>query len=189
MEKKIPVLVSARHLHLSQDVVDILFGKGHQLEPATPTKGQFLSTTRVKVVGPKTTMENVAIMGPCRNFNQFEISMTDTRTLGIPAPVRMSGDIEGTPGVKLVGTVGEIELDKGVIVAKRHIHLAKDTAEAMGIADGECVMLKVESEGRALIFDDITARVGGPESVVHIDTDEGNAACVVKGTKGEIIKK
>jgi len=189
MEKKVPVLVSARHLHLSQDVVDILFGKGYTLEPATPTKGQFLSTTRVKVIAPKTTMENVAIMGPCRNFNQFEISMTDTRTLGIPAPLRMSGDIEGTPGVKLVGTVGEVELDKGVIVAKRHIHLAKDAAEELGVSDGECVMLKVESDGRSLIFDDIIARVGGPESAVHIDTDEGNSACVVKGTLGTIIKK
>jgi Propanediol utilization protein len=189
MDKKIPVLVSARHLHLTQDVVDILFGKGHQLEPKVPTKGQFLSTTRVKVVGPKTTMENVAIMGPCRNFNQFEISMTDTRTLGIPAPIRMSGDIEGTPGVKLIGTVGEIELDKGVIVAKRHIHLSKESAEELGVTDGECVMLRVESDDRALIFDDTIARVGGPETVMHIDTDEGNAACVVKGTVGTIIKK
>ncbi len=189
MGTKIPVLVSARHLHLSQDVVDILFGKGHKLEPAGPSNGQFLSTSRVKVVGPKCSMENVAIMGPCRGFNQFEISMTDTRTLGIPAPIRMSGDIEGTPGVKLVGPAGEVELDKGVIVAKRHIHLSKAAAEELGVADGECVMLRVESEGRALIFDDIIARVGGPESVVHIDTDEGNAACVVKGTMGQIIKK
>ncbi|MBQ9534576.1 MAG: phosphate propanoyltransferase [Clostridia bacterium] len=186
------VQVSARHLHLSQDVVDILFGKGHMLEPASggPAKGQFLSSDRVSIEAPKKSMDRIAIMGPCRNFNQFEISATDARMLGIDAPIRMSGDIEGTPGIKIIGPVGSVELDKGVIVAKRHVHLGKPAAERMGINDGDVLQVKVETEERTLIFDDVIARVGGSgdtDGMMHIDTDEGNACGMGKEARGEIL--
>ncbi|MBO4303651.1 MAG: propanediol utilization protein, partial [Lentisphaeria bacterium] len=100
------------------ETLEILFGKGYKLEPVKPTKGQFLSTSRATVKGPKHTYENVAIMGPCREYNQFELALTDTRVIGIDAPIRMSGDIEGTPGVTVIGPCGSVTLDKGVIVAK-----------------------------------------------------------------------
>jgi propanediol utilization protein len=189
--KKFRVAISARHLHLTQETVDILFGQGHAIEPEVPTNGQFCSTTRATVVGPKKTFERVAVMGPCREFNQFEISMTDARDLGISAAVRMSGDIKGTPGIKIIGTVGEVTLEKGVIIAKRHIHMNPVLAEEFGVKDGECVLLRVESEDRSLIFDDTIAHVGknpNSGSVAHIDTDEGNAAGVKKGTLGYIVK-
>lgn len=190
--EKTNIGVSARHLHLTQEVVDILFGEGHKIEPAVPTEGQFLSTTRATVVGPKGKFERVAIMGPCRNFNQFELSMTDTRTVGIPAPIRMSGDIEGTPGFTVVGTVGEVTLEKGAIVAKRHIHMGAPTAERQGLKDGDNVLLCVKTGERTLVFGDTIVRVGGKSDeagMAHIDTDEGNAACVGKDTFGYIIGK
>lgn len=187
---KFRIVVSARHLHLTQEAVDILFGKGHVIEPAVPKKGQFLSTTRAVVAGPRATFERVAVMGPCRSFNQFELSLTDARLLGLQAPVRMSGDIEGTPGIRIIGTAGEITLDKGVIVAKRHIHLNPLLAAEYGVSDGDTVLMRVESEARTLIFDDTIARVGkNPDSgtVSHIDTDEGNAAGIVREAKGYIV--
>lgn len=190
-EKIFDVEISARHLHLTQDVVDILFGKGYQLVPAVPTPGQFCSTARAAVVGPKHTYERVAIMGPCRNFNQFELSLTDARQIGMEVPIRMSGDIEGTPGIKIVGPEGEVVLDKGVIVAKRHIHMNPLLAEELGIKDGDAVMMKIESEQRTLIFDDTIARISGsPKSktTAHIDTDEGNAAGVMKKGKAYVVK-
>jgi len=189
--KKFRVSVSARHLHLMQETVDILFGKGHEIKPEVPTKGQFLSTTRAAVVGPRKTFEDVAIMGPCRDFNQFELSITDARALGIPAVVRMSGDIEGTPGIRIVGPEGEVTLEKGAIVAKRHIHLNPVLAGELGVKDGDSVLLRVESLERSLIFDDTTARVGNNpniRSVAHIDTDEGNAAGIRKESMGYIVK-
>ncbi|MCI8474029.1 MAG: hypothetical protein HFF07_01675 [Oscillospiraceae bacterium] len=190
--RKFRVAVSGRHLHLTREALDILFGKGHTLEPIKPTKGQFLSTTRAAVVGPKHTFERVAIMGPCRNFNQLEISLTDAYTLGIPAVIRMSGDIEDTPGTRIIGTVGSIELNKGVIVAKRHIHLNPILAQTYGVADGDSVMLRVDSPDRSLIFDDTIVKLAkNPDSgsVAHIDTDEGNAAGIQKVSQGYILGK
>lgn len=186
------VAVSGRHLHLTQEAIEILFGKGYELEPVKPTKGQYLSTTRATVVGPKHTFERVAIMGPCRSFNQLEISLTDAYTLGVPGVVRMSGDIEDTPGIKIVGTVGSIELDKGVIVAKRHIHLNPILAQEYGIADGDSVLLRVETPDRSLIFDDTVVKLAKHAesgSVAHIDTDEGNAAGINKVAEGYILAK
>lgn len=191
--EKFPVLVSARHLHLTRETVDILFGKDHVIEPVEPTDSrQFLSTTRATVVGPKGRFENVAVMGPCRKFNQFEISMTDARTLGIPAVIRMSEDIEGTPGIKIIGTVGEVTLEKGVIVAKRHIHMSPSMAQRHGIHDGDNVLLVVETEERTLVFADTIVRVGGPPdegALAHIDTDEGNAAGINKMAYGYVAGK
>ncbi len=189
---KFPVKVSARHVHLTQETVDILFGKGHVIEPEVPTEGQFLSTTRVTVVGPKHAFERVAVMGPCRNFNQFEISATDARSLGLPGILRESGKIEGTPGIKLVGTVGEVVLDQGVIVAERHIHMGKNTAAQNGLKDGDKVLMCVESEGRTTVFGDTAIHCNAPDdgcALSHIDTDEGNACGAGKDTVGFILGK
>ncbi len=183
------VAVSGRHLHLTQETLGVLFGEGYVLEPIKPTKGQFLSTARVAVVGPKHTFQHVAIMGPCRDFNQLEISITDAYTLGVPAVIRMSGDIEGTPGIRIEGPKGAIELDKGVIVAKRHIHLNPLLAEEYGIRDGECVLLRVDTPDRALTFDNTVVKLAknpASSSVAHIDTDEGNAAGIHKEASGYI---
>ena len=188
--QKVEIGVSARHLHLTQEAVDVLFGKGHKIEPAVPTEGQFLSTTRATVIGPKGKFERVAVMGPCRKFNQFELSKSDTFTSGIAAPLRMSGDIEGTPGFTVVGTVGEITFDKGAIVAKRHIHMGSLTAERLGLKDGDSVQMCIKTDGRTLVFGDTIIRAEGPfdgEGLSHIDTDEGNAAGVGKGTCAYII--
>lgn len=190
--EKFRVTVSARHLHLTQETVDILFGKGHVIEPEKkPAKGQFLSTTRATVVGPRGVFERVAVMGPNRDFNQFELSMTEARILGIPAVLRMSGDIESTPGVKIIGTVGEVTLEKGVIVAKRHIHMSSALAEKYDIKDGDSVLMYIEGEERAVVFDDSIVRIEGPLGGVisHIDTDEGNAAGISREAYGCIIGK
>ena len=178
--------VSARHVHLTQDVVDVLFGKGYQLEPREPdTKGQWPSKDRVTVVGPKGKFDRVCIMGPCRNINQFELSLTDTYSIGIPAPLRMSGDIEGTPGFTLVGPAGEVTLDKGAIIAKRHIHMGKIRADRLGLKDGDNVLLITTGKGgRTTGFMDTIMRVGGDfdrPGDCHIDTDEGNA-CLADST-------
>ena len=189
---KFRVTVSARHLHLTQDTVDILFGKGHVIEPDGPGGWQFLSTTRATVVGPKGKFERVAVMGPCRKFNQFELSMTEARALGIPAVLRMSGDIEGTPGIKIIGTVGEVTIDKGAIVAKRHIHMSSTMAVAYGVEDGDSVLMRIDSDGRSLVFDDTIARTDGPpdgKGMSHIDTDEGNAAGINREAYGYIVGK
>ena len=179
--EKVKIGVSARHVHLTQDVVDVLFGKGHQLQPRDPAaKGQWPSSDRVTVVGPKGKFERVCIMGPCRNFNQFELSLTDTYSIGIPAPLRMSGDIEGTPGFTLVGPEGEVTLGKGAIVAKRHIHMGKLRADKIGLKDGDNVLMVIDDgDGRTTGFMDVIMRVGGDFDKMgdcHIDTDEGNAA-------------
>jgi len=189
---KFPVKVSARHVHLTQDTVDILFGKGHVIEPDGPAHGQFLSTSRVTLVGPKHTFERVAVMGPCRNFNQVEISATDARSLGVPAVIRPSGVADGTPGIKIVGPVGEVTLERGCIVAERHIHMGKNTAAANGLKEGDMVLMCVESEGRTTIYGDTAIHTNGPDdggALSHIDTDEGNACNAGKNATGYIIGK
>ena len=190
---KFPVKISARHIHLRQETVDILFGAGHKVEPANGSaRGQFLSTDRVTVVGPKHTFERVAVMGPCRNFDQFEMSATDARTIGLPAVLRASGDIEGTPGVKVIGPAGEVTLDKGAIVAERHIHMGPNTAASNGLKEGDRVLMCVESEGRTTIFADTVIHTNGPDNggaLSHIDTDEGNACGAGKESYGFIIGK
>ena len=189
---KFPVKVSARHVHLTQETVNKLFGEGHEIVPDGPAHGQFLSTSRVTVVGPKHTFERVAVMGPCRNFDQFEISATDARMLGVPAVLRESGKIEGTPGIKLVGPAGEVVLDKGVIVAERHIHMGKNTAAQNGLKDGDKVLMCVVSEGRTTVFGDTAIHTNGPDNggaLSHIDTDEGNACGAGKDSYGFVLGK
>ena len=189
-----PVKVSARHIHLKQETLELLFGPGAELTPANGSSphGQYLSSSRVTIVGPKGSFERVAVMGPCRKFDQFEMSATDARALGLPAVLRTSGDIEGTPGIRVVGPAGEVTLDKGAIVAERHIHMGPNTAAANGLKEGDMVLMCVETEGRTLIFGDTAIHTNGPDNggaLSHIDTDEGNACGAGKEAVGYIIGK
>ena len=192
MADTILVETSARHVHVTEEQIEILFGKGAKLtnKKDLSQPGQFACNERVEVVGPKKSIANISILGPARAAAQVEVSATDARTLGIDAPIRESGDIEGTPGCKLIGPCGEVELDKGVIVAKRHAHLDPATAEKFGVADKQIISIKVDSgKGRALVFGDVVCRVSPKFApAVHIDTDESNAACAFGTVYGEIIK-
>ena len=188
---KFIVETSARHIHVTKETLAILYGEGHELtnKKDLSQPGQFACEEKVKLIGPKGEL-NVSILGPVRKASQVEISMTETRTLGIAAPVRESGDLEGTPGVTLVGPCGEVELEKGLIVAKRHVHLTPADAEKFGVENGETVLLKIPSEGRALVFDDVVVRVSDKFApAAHLDTDEANAAGIKGSIMGEIIKK
>lgn len=186
---KVLVETSARHIHLSQEHVDILFGAGHQLthKKDLSQPGQFACEERVTVVGPKRELKNVSILGPVRKESQVELSATDARSIGLNAPVRESGVLEGSAPCKLVGPAGEVELEYGVIVAKRHIHITPEDAQAFGVSDKEIVKVKVDSDGRSLIFDDVVVRVSASyATAMHIDTDEANACG--GATVGEIVK-
>lgn len=191
MGYKVKVGISNKHLHLSQEHLEILFGAGAQLtvKKELGQPGQFAAEECVDIVGPKRTLSKVRVLGPVRKETQVELALTDARTIGIKAPVRESGKLDGTPGCKLVGPCGEVELDHGVIAAMRHVHLSAAQAEEAGVKDKEIVMLKVEGE-RALVFDNVLIRSGeGHEAEVHFDTDEGNAAGVGNDAIVEIIKK
>ncbi|MBQ5746300.1 MAG: phosphate propanoyltransferase [Clostridia bacterium] len=187
---KVIVETSARHVHLSAEHLEILFGKGAELtvKKMLSQPGQFACEERVIVEGPKNAIKGVSILGPVRPATQVELSLTDARTIGLSAPVRESGDIEGTLGCKLIGPAGEVVIDKGVIAAKRHIHLTPADAENFGVKDKEIVKVKVDGE-RGLIFDDVVVRVSEKfAAAMHIDTDESNAACAFGEVFGEIIK-
>ena len=186
---KIMVETSARHVHLTQEHLDILFGKYYALTPkkALSQPGQFACVEKVEVVGPKGSLK-MSILGPVRPETQIEVSKTETRTLGIDAPLRMSADLEGTPGCKIIGPKGEITVDKGVIVAKRHAHFTPDDAKAFGVTDGQAIQIKLDYNGRALIFGDVIARVSKTAGLaVHIDTEEANAAGLTGTVDGEAI--
>ena len=186
---KVLVETSARHIHLSQEHVDILFGAGHQLthKKDLSQPGQFACEERVTVVGPKRELKNVSILGPVRKESQVELSATDARSIGLNAPVRESGVLEGSAPCKLVGPAGEVDLEYGVIVAKRHIHITPEDAQAFGVSDKEIVKVKADSDGRSLIFDDVVVRVSASyATAMHIDTDEANACG--GATVGEIVK-
>ena len=190
MAKKIVVGISARHLHVSQEDLEILFGEGAELtmmkELGQP--GQYASNERVDVVTEKGSFPGVRILGPVRKQTQVEISMSDALKLKIKPPVRDSGDIEGTPGVKLVGPKGEVVLDKGVIVAKRHIHMTPADAEEFGVKDKELVKVAIGGE-RGLFFDNVFIRVHDSFALeMHLDTDEGNASLCGTGDLVEIVK-
>ena len=189
MAKEVLVEVSARHVHVTKEALEILFGEGYELtnKKDLSQPGQFLCNEKVTVVGPKSSLK-ASILGPCRKDNQVELSLTDARSIGVKALIRESGDIEGTEGCKIVGPCGEIDIEKGIIAAKRHIHMTVADSKAMGISDKQIVSVKVPSEGRALIFDDVVVRVSDKFALaMHIDTDEGNAACVAGSVMGEIL--
>ena len=183
------VETSARHIHVTQETLEVLFGTGYQLTKKKDLSqpGQFASNERVTVVGPKKELPNVSILGPVRSANQVELSATDARSIGIAAPVRESGDIAGSGACKLVGPAGEVELSEGVIVAKRHLHATPADAAALGVADKEIIKVACGGEGRKLIFDDVVVRVSEKfATAMHIDTDEAQAAG--GPTSGELVR-
>ena len=191
MGNKVLVEVSARHVHLSDEDLTTLFGAGYQLtnKKYLSQPGQFACEERVDIVGPKGELKNVSILGPTRPETQVEVSLSEARGLGVQALIRESGDLEGTQGCKLVGPLGEIVLKKGLIAAKRHLHLSSEEAIKYGLEDKEIISLKIESDQRSLIFDDMVVRVSPKYAeAVHLDTDEANAAGFAGGY-GEIIKK
>ena len=199
--KEILVETSARHVHVTQETLEVLFGEGAQLEirAMLSQPGQFVSKQRVNVVGYKTdkatgqkieaVLKGVSILGPCRKSNQVELSATDARSIGIAAPIRESGDTKGSGACKLVGPAGEVELDEGVIVAKRHIHMTPADAEEFGVKNGDIVKLEMNTPDRALTFGDVVVRVREDFALAaHIDTDESNAACASGVVYGKLIK-
>lgn len=183
IENLIPVGISARHLHLTQEQVEVLFGKGHQLtflKPLSQT-GQFAAKETVTLKGPKGVIEKVRILGPVRPHVQVEVSMTDARTLGLNPPVRESGKLENTPGILIKGTVGQIETQDGVIVAQRHAHMALDDAENFGISDGEYIRVFVDGESGGTM-EPVKVRVNKNYVLdLHLDTDNANAFGLSQG--------
>lgn len=191
MSNKILVETSARHVHLTEKDIETLFGEGAKLtlKKDLSQPGQFACEERVTIVGPKKSISNVIILGPARSATQVEVSLTDARTLGISAPVRESGDISGSGACKIVGPAGEIEIECGVIAAKRHIHLTPSDADEIGVSDKQIVSVKISSQDRSLIFNDVVVRVNKNfAAAMHIDTDESNAACAFGECYGEIVK-
>ena len=190
MEQKVLVETSARHIHLTAEAVEILYGPGAQLTPKKMLSqpGQVAAANdKITLVGPRGTIA-VSVLGPVRPANQVELSYTDARTLGLKdVPVRESGDLAGTPGLKMVGPAGEIEIDEGVIIAKRHIHFNPSEAEAFGVKDKQVVSVRLGTD-RPVIFEDVVCRVSPNYALaMHIDTDECNAAGAFGTVYGEII--
>ena len=186
----VEVEASGRHVHLSQQDLDTLFGAGYQLTPVKDLSqpGQYACKERVTITGPKGPIKNVVILGPVRKASQVEVSLTDALALGIKVPVRMSGDIAGTPGVTITNGDRTIELKEGLIVAQRHLHITPEDAIKFNVSDGEIIKVKVFGE-RPVIFDDLAVRVSKDfHTDVHIDYDEANACGYTKGTMGLIIK-
>ncbi len=188
MANKILVETSARHIHVTDATLKALFGADAKLtnKKDLSQPGQFACEEKVTLVGPKGSMK-VSILGPTRKADQVELSLTDARALGIKVPVRESGDIEGTEGLRLEGPCGSVEIDKGAIAAKRHIHMTPADAEALGVKDKQIVKVKLDT-ARPLIFDDVVVRVHETFALaMHIDTDESNAACAFGEVYGEIV--
>ncbi|MFD2116753.1 phosphate propanoyltransferase [Paenibacillus yanchengensis] len=187
--RQIPVGVSARHIHLSQQHVEILFGEGYQLTEMKPLSqpGQYAANETVQVSGPKGTFPKVRILGPARSQTQLEISKTDSFVLGIKPPVKESGDIAGSAPMKLTGPAGEIELQEGAIIAARHIHFHTDDAKRLGVKDKDRLRVRTGGE-RGVVFENVIARVSDSFALdMHIDTDEANAAAINNGDIAEII--
>ncbi len=185
------VNVSARHCHLTQEAVEALFGKGYQLTVYRwlYQEGQFAARETVTLIGPRSrVISNLRILGPCRSFNQVELALTDAIALGFDAPLRMSGDIKGTPGCMLMGPAGFYRLEEGVIRAMRHVHMGPEDAAFYGVKDGDEMKLKVGGPC-ALVFEKVIVRVSKDARLeVHIDTDEGNACMLRPDTPCELIK-
>ena len=191
MAKEFLVEISARHVHVSQADLEVLFGKDYKLTPKKDLSqpGQFACEERVTVVGPKKELSGVSILGPCRNATQIELSATDARSIGIKAPIRESGDIKDSGACTIVGPCGQIELSEGVIVAKRHIHMTPEDAAEIGVKDCEIVNVALNTAERSLVFGDVVVRVSPSYALaMHIDTDEANAAAVPGSCMGVIVK-
>ena len=190
MEKTVMVETSARHVHVTEETLEILFGKGYQLTKKKDLSqpGQFACEERVQVIGPKNSFPAVSILGPTRPADQVELSASDARSIGVAAPVRESGDIAGSGACKLVGPNGEVELKEGVIVAKRHIHMTPEDAENYGVKDKQVVSVTIDSPERSLVFGDVVVRVSPKfKLAMHIDTDESNAVMAGRDATGVIV--
>lgn len=186
---KVPVGVSNRHVHLSEEHIDILFGQGHKLTPIKDLSqpGQFACEEVVTLIGPKGVIENVRVLGPARKETQVELSTTDSFKLGVKPPVRDSGDLNGTPGVELVGPAGRIQLQEGVIIAARHIHMNPEDAKKFGVKDGDHVLVHVNGS-RGGILERVLVRVSPKYALdMHVDTDEANAFGLRNGDMVEVI--
>lgn len=187
--RTIPVALSARHVHLSREDVEALFGPGYQLVPLAPLSqpGQFAGVETVDLVGASRSIPGVRVLGPARGHSQVEVSVSDGYVLGANVPVRLSGDIAGTPGVYLIGPRGAVRLQEGLIVAMRHIHTTSGDAAALGVEDGRIVNVRFEGS-RGLIFDEVVVRVSPDFSTeLHLDTDEGNAAGIGSGGRVTVV--
>ena len=187
---KFIVETSARHVHVTQEDLETLFGRGHELTKKKDLSqpGQFACEEKVTIVGSKKEMK-ASILGPVRPETQVELSLTDARSIGVDAPIRESGDVAGSGACKLVGPAGEVELKEGVIAAKRHIHATPEDAEKLGVKDKDVVSVKIDTEGRSLVFGDVVVRVSPKYALaMHIDTDESNAAACGREVFGEIVK-
>lgn len=186
-QRTIPIAISARHVHLTQEAVEALFGEGATLTKRNDISqpGQFACHEKVDLIGPKRSIKGVRVLGPTRPACQVEVSRTDEYTLGIDAPVRNSGDVKNSPSIKLVGPAGELMLDEGLICARRHIHMDPESAEHFGVRDKDVVEVEIDGSGRDLIFGDVLVRVSPKYALeMHIDTDEANAAEIRSGATG-----
>ena len=191
MSKQFIVETSARHVHLTESDFKILFGNEATLtvKKNLSQPGQYACEERVSIVGPKKEISGVSILGPFRSASQVELSATDARSIGLPIVIKESGDLRGTPGCKIVGPKGSLELQEGVIVAKRHIHATSEDAKKLGVKDKDIVSVKINTPERSLIFGDVVVRVSDSYALaMHIDTDESNASGMVLGVMGEIVK-
>lgn len=189
-QEKVPVGISGRHIHVSREHLDILYGEGYQLHSikALSQPGQFASQETVDLVGEKGSFKNVRILGPERKKTQIEVALTDAIKLGVNPPVRDSGDIAGSPGLTIVGPKGTVKIEEGVIAAKRHIHMTPEDAQRFGVQDKQIVKVRLGGE-RALIFDEVLIRVSDQYKLeMHIDTDEGNASMAKTGDWVEIVR-
>lgn len=188
--KDIIVETSARHVHVCQETLEILFGQGYELtiKKMLSQPGQYACNEKVKVIGPKGEL-SASILGPVRSKDQVELSLTDARSIGVKAPVRESGDIALSGACRLVGPCGEVELQEGVIAAKRHIHMTPEDAQEFGVSDKEIVSVAVKSLDRSLVFQDVVVRVSSTYALaMHIDTDECNAGGLSGAVYGTIVR-
>jgi acetate kinase len=187
---RVPVAISVRHAHLSQPTIERLFGAGYQLRPKSPLSqtGQFAAQETIRLIGPRGSIDQVRLMGPPRARDQVELSRSDEFVLGIDAPVRLSGDLANTPGVTLEGPAGTVTIDSGVICARRHVHMSPADAQRLGVSDCGSVSVRMDSDGRDLVFNDVSIRVSPQFTLeLHLDTDEANAAGVRAGDFAQIV--
>ena len=188
--ERIPIAISARHVHLTRETIDRLFGVGYKLRVHAPLvqPGQFAAEDTVSLVGPRGRLAHVRVLGPPRATDQVEVSRSDEFALGLDAPVRLSGDLSGTPGITIEGPAGHVQLKRGTICALRHIHMSLADAVRLGVQDGDMVAVAVRNGERDTVFGDVVVRVSPDYRLeLHLDTDEGNAAGVRPGDTASLL--
>ena len=190
MKKLLPIALSNRHVHLSKEDLQVLFGEGYELTPMKDLSqpGQYACQEKVDLKGPKGVIKGVRVLGPTRKESQIEVSLTDGFALGVKVPITGSGSLDGTPGVTLVGPKGEVALEKGLIAASRHIHMSPEDAKEFGVEDNQIVKIRTSGE-RALVFENVLVRVRPDFALeMHVDIEEGNAAGLSNCELVELIK-